>query len=518
VPEIRLSGPPSTDRSTDLFGARCAELGLAAWPVDANGRLLSETPEAEPASPAPSVREVAVAALELYRARQGTVRRGGALLAWVPGVTVKSRRPGPTGWVVALSDDAHAPLTLRLLESARRDLSDRAELDEARTAIASFTRELTDSYETTNLLYTLGRAMGDPTRPDLFTRLVCDRLRQTLNFGWTAAVFVSEAEAPSLPEALRGACVASGLAPSEHVLRGALRLRARAVAGLRTATILEGLPDLTSAPSYQLILRPIFRAEGVVGVMLASDKRGADPMASSYDTQLIEAAGASLDAFLENTCLFAEQRSLFLGTLHALVSSIDAKDPYTRGHSERVAAISERIALALGYPADRAERVRIAGLVHDVGKIGVPEAVLCKQGKLTDEEFGFIKRHPEIGQRILAGIPLLADVLPGVLHHHERIDGKGYPHRLSGEAIPEIARIIAVADTFDAMSSSRSYRAAMPRERVLAELQRSAGSQLDPRAVAAFLTLDLAFFDELIAREAGLARPPAPAVGPAQAA
>ncbi|MDX2016514.1 MAG: HD-GYP domain-containing protein [Planctomycetota bacterium] len=518
MPEIRLAH--SADRNTDLFGARCAELGLAAWPVDPQGRLLSELPEGEPALPIPASREVAVAALELHHARGNTtgsfVRRGGVILAWISGVTVKSRRPGPSGWVVALADDAHAPLTLRLLESARRDLSDRAELDEARLAIASFTRELTDSYETTNLLYTLGRAMGDPTRPDHFARLVCDRLRETLNFGWTAAVFVSEAEAPSLPEPLRGACVTSGRSvPAEHTLRGALRLRARAVAGLRTATILEGLPELTSAPGYQLIMRPIFRAEGVVGVMLASDKRGADPMASSYDTQLIEAAGASLDAYLENTCLFAEQRSLFLGTLHALVSSIDAKDPYTRGHSERVAAISERIARALGYPADRAERVRIAGLVHDVGKIGVPESVLCKQGRLTDDEFASIKRHPEIGQRILAGIPLLADVLPGVLHHHERLDGKGYPHRLAGESIPEIARIIAVADTFDAMSSSRSYRAAMPREKVLAELARSAGTQLDPRAVDAFLSLDLTFFDELIAREARAAQPPAV---PAQAA
>src|SRR5690606_20290161 len=134
-------------------------------------------------------------------------------------------------------------------------------------------------------------------------------------------------------------------------------------------------------------------------------------------------------------------------------------------HSERVAYMATRLGEAIGLDAETAQRLHIAGLVHDVGKIGVPEAVLCKPGRLTDEEFKLIKLHPEIGHRILRDIPQLADVLPGVLSHHERWDGKGYPHGLAGEEIPMFGRLIAIADSFDAMSSTRTYRSAMPREK-----------------------------------------------------
>jgi HD-GYP domain-containing protein (c-di-GMP phosphodiesterase class II) len=137
-----------------------------------------------------------------------------------------------------------------------------------------------------------------------------------------------------------------------------------------------------------------------------------------------------------------------------------------------------------------------------VGKIGVPESTLLKPGKLTEVEFGHIKKHPEIGFEILHQVPLLADVLPGVLHHHERYDGKGYPYGLSGTEIPLMARIIAVADTFDAMSSDRAYRARMPRVQVLAEIARSAGTQLDPRLAQIMQKVNLAEYDALSARHA----------------
>jgi HD-GYP domain-containing protein (c-di-GMP phosphodiesterase class II) len=137
-----------------------------------------------------------------------------------------------------------------------------------------------------------------------------------------------------------------------------------------------------------------------------------------------------------------------------------------------------------------------------VGKIGVPEAVLCKPGKLTDDEFEKIKLHPQIGYDILKDIPSLRDILPGVLHHHERYDGRGYPHGLSGEDIPLMARIIGVADTFDAMSSNRAYRAKMSRDVVLAEIARCAGTQFDPNLANAFLTLDLSEYDRMVANHA----------------
>jgi HD-GYP domain-containing protein (c-di-GMP phosphodiesterase class II) len=255
----------------------------------------------------------------------------------------------------------------------------------------------------------------------------------------------------------------------------------------------------------QIVVQPMFRGTRLVGVLCTGDKHGEDPQVSSYDTQLIQVAASYIEAFLDNASLYADQQDMFVGSIRALTASIDAKDRYTRGHSERVAMLARDLAIAVGLDSMAAERVHICGLLHDVGKIGVPEAVLCKPGRLTDDEFALIKKHPEIGHRILTDIPLLGDILPGVLHHHERWDGRGYPHGLRADAIPLIARLIGLADTFDAMSSTRSYRDAMPRHRVLDEIRRSAGTQLDPVLVEAFAAVDLGRYDEMVARHAAAA-------------
>ena len=161
------------------------------------------------------------------------------------------------------------------------------------------------------------------------------------------------------------------------------------------------------------------------------------------------------------------------------------------------------MAAAAGQDPAVVERYRVAGLIHDVGKIGVPEAVLCKPGRLTEDEFRQIQRHPTIGTTILQDVPALADVMAGVLHHHERFDGRGYPAGLAGADIPLVARTLALADTFDAMSSNRSYRAALPRAQVLAEIGKCAGAQFDPELAATFVTLDFAPFDEQLAAARG---------------
>jgi putative two-component system response regulator len=178
-----------------------------------------------------------------------------------------------------------------------------------------------------------------------------------------------------------------------------------------------------------------------------------------------------------------------------MTAAIDAKDRYTRGHSERVGLMASKMAAAIGMDKTLVEQYRIAGLVHDVGKIGVPEGVLTKPGRLTDEEFAQIKLHPGIGYNILKDIPALSASLPGVLSHHERWDGRGYPNKISGEEIPLIARVLALADTFDAMSSNRSYRPALPRHKVLEEIARCAGSQFDPQLAPIFVKLDFTDFD-----------------------
>lgn len=169
--------------------------------------------------------------------------------------------------------------------------------------------------------------------------------------------------------------------------------------------------------------------------------------------------------------------------IKALAEAVDAKDEYTRGHSTRVAEYAQGIAETLGLDDGFVELVYTTGTLHDVGKIGVPDSILKKAEKLTDEEFEEIKKHPALGEKIVGQLPTLNDVLPGVRHHHERWDGKGYPDGLSGEEIPLLARILAVADTYDAMTSDRPYRKGMPVETAVRLLREGSGSQFDPNLV-----------------------------------
>lgn len=180
---------------------------------------------------------------------------------------------------------------------------------------------------------------------------------------------------------------------------------------------------------------------------------------------------------------------MFQETASALASAIDAKDKYTHGHSSRVAIYSEKIAKLSGKNAEECQDIFFAALLHDVGKIGIPDHVLNKEGKLTDEEFAIIKTHPVIGQQILSSISDSPSLSIGAHHHHERYDGKGYPDGLKGEDIPEIARIISVADAYDAMTSKRSYRDPMPQHVVREEIVKGSGTQFDPEYATAMLHL-----------------------------
>ncbi len=175
------------------------------------------------------------------------------------------------------------------------------------------------------------------------------------------------------------------------------------------------------------------------------------------------------------------EHDMFEQTAAALASAIDAKDRYTRGHSSRVASYSQMIARDAGKSEEEIEQVYFAALLHDVGKIGIADNIINKEGRLTDEEFAQIKRHPIYGSQILSQIHLSPNLYIGARHHHERYDGKGYPDGLSGENIPELARIIGVADSYDAMTSKRSYRDTMPQEKVRSELVKGRGTQFDPR-------------------------------------
>lgn len=176
-------------------------------------------------------------------------------------------------------------------------------------------------------------------------------------------------------------------------------------------------------------------------------------------------------------------------TVEALAEAIDTKDRYTNGHSRRVAKYSRMIAESIGMSEDDCDKIYIIGLLHDIGKIGIPIAIINKETKLTDEEYELIKTHTIAGKRILSKINMSPDLVLGANYHHERYDGKGYPEGLVGKKIPEVARIIAVADAYDAMASKRSYRDALPQSQIRKELEKGIGTQFDPEFAAVMIDL-----------------------------
>jgi putative nucleotidyltransferase with HDIG domain len=214
---------------------------------------------------------------------------------------------------------------------------------------------------------------------------------------------------------------------------------------------------------------------------------------------------------------FAAQEGAYSATMAALCQAVETKDFYTRGHSERVSRGATLLARQIGMGAERVEAIRYAGMLHDVGKLGVPTKVLQKTGPLTEEELAAIQLHPMRGLEIVRQIGFLTEALDGIMHHHERMDGKGYPMGLAGDEIPEFARVIAVADAFDSMTSTRSYRGARSVQEAVAELRKCSGLQFDPVLVDAFIA---ALGQERWESQAGASSPPAtlPAGFPAQVA
>ena len=239
----------------------------------------------------------------------------------------------------------------------------------------------------------------------------------------------------------------------------------------------------------------------VIGLMVAVN-RVDKPDFDSTDIKLFTSVASGCAVFIENGKLFNDLKELFAGSLKALTSSIDAKDQYTRGHSERVALISrwiaERVAEREPLEDEQIHRIYLAGLLHDIGKIGIDESVLRKNGKLTPEERACICRHPSIGASILRGIKQMREIVPGVLYHHERVDGRGYPEGLRGDEIPLTGKIVGLADSFDAMTSRRTYRDALSVEHAVSEIRQGLGTQFDAKIGTIFLESDINRLWEII--------------------
>jgi HD-GYP domain-containing protein (c-di-GMP phosphodiesterase class II)/pSer/pThr/pTyr-binding forkhead associated (FHA) protein len=234
---------------------------------------------------------------------------------------------------------------------------------------------------------------------------------------------------------------------------------------------------------------PMRTTESILGVLYV-DSHSTHEF-SETELELLAAIGNQAGVALHRARLMADMERLFLDVMKAIAAIIDAKDGYTHRHSERVAAFAVRLARQLGLSTDDRSVVELSGLLHDVGKIGVPDAILNKPGKLTEDEFKEMRRHPMHGAAILSNIQSqkVLNLLPGVKYHHERWDGKGYPEGLKGEDIPLLGRILAVADFLDALSSDRAYRTGQPIAEVVEMVRQQAGQAFDPTVVEALVAL-----------------------------
>lgn len=250
----------------------------------------------------------------------------------------------------------------------------------------------------------------------------------------------------------------------------------------------QSVADVDSA-----VCLPLRVGGEVIGVLNVSDKRGEGDF-TNEDVDLLSHLAQQAAIAIEKATLQSELHAMFMGTVRALANAIDARDPYTERHSERVAEFSVAMARRLGIDEEDLEYIRVAGLLHDVGKIGIREAILGKPGRLDDNEFREMQTHPVKGARILdpVNVARFRRMLPWMKYHHEKYSARGYPEGLHGDEIPLPARIIAVADTYDAMTSDRPYRKGLPHERAVQELKDYAGEQFDPKVVRAFLECDAA--------------------------
>ena len=421
--------------------------------------------------------QVSVVSEELARFAQRASLDAQALVSLSHKVTLVS--PQTFGALVRLTEQMH--------EDLQNSVTSGSEL-------ANVTEQLTSMYEEISLLSKISSGMRFSQKPQAFLETVCREVQQIGDFRAVLVALVRRNGEDSSDECDDIAMTVGDCRVGARELIRALREPIHDALSVRETQVHNEIAadcDWASLRTHvrRFVCVPLEREHRPLGVMLAIDKNDTTEF-NSVDLKLLNNVGNQCSIFLENAALYHDMQDLFMGVLHALTRSIDAKDAYTRGHSQRVAELSRALAEKIGLSDEQCERVYLSGLLHDVGKIGVPEAVLTKPGRLTDEEFTAIKKHPTIGAQILGNIRQLQDIIPGVLYHHERWDGRGYPHMLGGEDVPLMGRIICVADSFDAMSSTRTYRPALPLKTVLEEITRCAGAQFDPTLAKIFVTLD----------------------------
>ncbi|MEW6325947.1 MAG: HD domain-containing phosphohydrolase [Nitrospirota bacterium] len=386
------------------------------------------------------------------------------------------------GSVVGYGDTAGRQLPLtRLLRLHLQGLLD------LQQEMENLSREIARNYEELNLHYELAAKLGTHPSPGPVYHNIVEQIRTLIPCDHIAILIKDQAGRLTAAYAAsrRGDPVpAFTLGPGEGISGEVVETgSAKIICRVDQHPRFIALPY----PVTSLLSVPMITSGKVLGVINLSDKEGGGEF-STNDLKLLETIARQAAIALENARLFAEVRELFLSTVKSLASAIDAKDPYTHGHSLRVAYYSAIIADQLQLPAEQREEVYLAAVLHDVGKIAVPESILLKPDSLDEQEWEEMRQHPLHSSEILSKVKQFESIARAVRHEHERYDGTGYPDGLTAEQIPLASRIIAIADAYDAMTTSRSYRQGMAPEQAMHLLVKSAGNQFDPKIFTQFQT------------------------------
>jgi HD-GYP domain-containing protein (c-di-GMP phosphodiesterase class II) len=368
--------------------------------------------------------------------------------------------------------------------------------------IEKISTELAHTYEELMLVYKMSTHMRVTQTYANYLQMACDNLTQLVSVEGIAVFLEKKVEGMDRLVLIAG----SGVVTIDQVIADILHNRLLQEIRNGAEALLDSQVDRPFKYEWPQSIRnilavPLGHDSKVFGLMVATNIQN-KPDFDSVDLKLFTCVANQCSVFIDNGRLFGDLKELFIGSLKALTNSIDAKDRYTRGHSDRVAFISrwiaERLAERQPVDEDQIHQIYLAGLLHDIGKIGISETVLCKKGKLTDEERSRIMDHPRIGASILSDIKQMKQIVPGVLYHHEKIDGSGYPEGLKGDQIPQIGKIISLADAFDAMTSRRVYRDAMTIKKACAEIEKGLGSHFDESIGRVFLESDIRKLWEII--------------------
>jgi len=362
---------------------------------------------------------------------------------------------------------------------------------QAQFEIESLTKDLSNRYEELNLIYDVGKALGNIDTSEESIKFIIKQSQIALE---PDAVMVSipsrhhleivarstsdiplDVHNTSLISTINGIIMnklsSSDLDPAHITLDGARE---------------NTLPPELSNVSLEILAVPIKLKATLAGSLCIMNVDTKNTFETG-DVRLLGSLAKQIELVVSNSELYHNLKNVLLNVITTLVYSIEAKDSYTRGHSERVSTIAMLMAEDMGLSSEERDALKWASMLHDIGKIGVPEQILKKAGKLTQEEFSYIKEHPTKGYTILSPINQLNESFSAIHHHHERYDGTGYPSGLKGKDIPLYARVIAIADTYDAMTSRRSYRRNKSREDAIVEIISVKGTQLDPELVEIFL-------------------------------